>query len=278
MLVARVATTPNGLAEFHGVVRIIRSIERIKLLWCGPGMIDALLAQARSILEKQFLKNALLPAIVFPILIAVPPLFVDNGIDEVGAWWDAQSVTAKVAVTLAYATLTWFIAAVLASQWRNIIRLYEGYPLARWLPQLDAACKNYHRARLRWLNGRRSWQILYYDYPEDEFDVLPTRLGNILRAAEHHGHYRFGAGAIILWPRLIQVAPREFVISADEARASLEFLLVLSLGSFAFAVLESPLLVMVGASTWVVVLCFLGGVMVFYAAYVSALGSCSRVR
>src|SRR5205823_3338390 len=39
-------------------------------------------------------------------------------------------------------------------------------------------------------------------YPPDEQDVLPTRLGNVLRAAEQWAGRDYGLRAVVIWPRL----------------------------------------------------------------------------
>jgi hypothetical protein len=56
-------------------------------------------------------------------------------------------------------------------------------------------------------------QLQYY--PTDERDILPTRLGNILRAAERRPLDRYGLDAIIIWPRL-------WILLPDGVRADLQ--------------------------------------------------------
>lgn len=52
-------------------------------------------------------------------------------------------------------------------------------------------------------------------YPTNERDILPTRLGNILRAAERRPLDRYGLDAIIVWPRL-------WILLPDGVRADLQ--------------------------------------------------------
>ncbi|MBB5076290.1 hypothetical protein [Nonomuraea endophytica] len=78
-------------------------------------MIDSLLDRATSILERCFPRNAFLPV----------PVFSHN---------DTLAVSEEQSV-IGYFTFCWFGAVVVAGQWRNIIRLFGGYPLQR-LPRL----------------------------------------------------------------------------------------------------------------------------------------------
>lgn len=134
-------------------------------------------------------------------------------------------------------------------------------------------CRSYQQARAQHIDSAGRWYELYYDYPEDERDFLSTRLGNVLRAAERHAYYRFGLDTIIMWPRLVHVAPQQFLLDVDEARASLEFLLVLSLWFYTFGLLDLLILITTAAPTWLALCCFLTGTLGGYRAYISSLGA-----
>jgi hypothetical protein len=56
-------------------------------------------------------------------------------------------------------------------------------------------------------------QLQYY--PTKERDILPTRLGNILRSAERRPLDQYGLDAIIIWPRL-------WILLPDGVRADLQ--------------------------------------------------------
>lgn len=57
--------------------------------------------------------------------------------------------------------------------------------------------------------------------PTQPEDVLPTPLGNRLKAAETHAGARYGLEAIIAWPRLWPLLPEAMRIDVAEARAHL---------------------------------------------------------
>jgi hypothetical protein len=58
-------------------------------------------------------------------------------------------------------------------------------------------------------------------FPRQDHDFLPTRLGNILRAAERRPYDRYGLDAIICWPRLWLLLPEPAKKELQEARATL---------------------------------------------------------
>ena len=60
---------------------------------------------------------------------------------------------------------------------------------------------------------------------------MPTRLGNILRAAESYPHDRYGADAVLTWPRLFPLLPDRLTASLTAARAEIEQVVVAGLFS-----------------------------------------------
>jgi hypothetical protein len=73
--------------------------------------------------------------------------------------------------------------------------------------------------------------------PAELGDVLPTRLGNTLRAAESYpgDGERWGLDAVFWWPRLYLIIPDSAREQVDEARASMDQMVFLSALSVVFA-------------------------------------------
>ncbi|MDQ7904399.1 hypothetical protein RB614_07665 [Phytohabitans sp. ZYX-F-186] len=238
-------------------------------------MIDSFLDRATSVLERRFLTNAFLPVLVLLPAAALPCLMQDRRLDRLIATFNPLPLATKALVAAGYFTFCWFLAVIVASQWRNVIRLFEGYPLARW-PALDEAGKRWHRARSAALDADDGeWFTLYIEYPASH-EVLPTRLGNVIRAAERYPLYRYEADLILVWPRLLQVLPRESVQDAEDSRATLEFLLVLSLWFVGFGILSPVVAAVVGSSAVVALVCFVIGAGGAYAAYLSGISAASE--
>ena len=59
-------------------------------------------------------------------------------------------------------------------------------------------------------------------FPAKSHDVLPTTLGNILRTAETRPKYRYGLDAVLLWPRLWLLLPKDVQEDLSGARQQLD--------------------------------------------------------
>jgi hypothetical protein len=100
-----------------------------------------------------------------------------------------------------------------------ITRAFEGYPLLRFrrwpvvklIPRTAIAAQRFRFDRLsRVRDGQTSlpadraeaaW-ILDRFYPGDANDLLPTRLGNAIRAFERYSNVRWGLDGVTIWPRI----------------------------------------------------------------------------
>jgi hypothetical protein len=108
-----------------------------------------------------------------------------------------------------------------------ITRAFEGYPLLRlrhWpiLGLIPSAAVAAQRHRFKQLlavrddeskpqseRNRAAWCLEKY-FPHDEGKLLPTRIGNALRAFEQHSNVRWGLDGVTIWPRI------EALLSNDE--------------------------------------------------------------
>jgi hypothetical protein len=228
------------------------------------GVVEAVV----GFFERRFLQNAFLPVLLFPPAAAAPVVLENGRLHDLGAAWDAQSGTLKFLEIAAYLALVWFVAAIVASQWRNLTRLFEGYPLRPIRPLYRSAVR-YHRRQHRMLQSRPRFRSRRY--PQNAERFMPTRLGNILRAAEEYPWERYGAPLIFVWSRLYAVLPTDFAANIEITRARYEFLLVVSTWCAAFAATSAALGVIFDAPPGRVAACFGSGMVFAYVAYVSAL-------
>jgi len=142
-------------------------------------------------------------------------------------------------VALAVGGLLLLAASAAAVEWLQptVLRLAEGY----WPPpfqRLRFALARRVQARLGEKESR--WQALadvaperrtaeqraeyvrldaeLARYPVDPRHLLPTRLGNVLRAAEEYPQVRYGLVTSVCWPRLWLLLPQETRQTLSEAR------------------------------------------------------------
>ena len=69
-------------------------------------------------------------------------------------------------------------------------------------------------------------QFLFW--PPQRDDVLPTQLGNILKAAELYSQQRYNLDAVVIWSRLQNALPEKFAKILQSAKISLDLMVTLS--------------------------------------------------
>ncbi len=210
-------------------------------------MVSGILGQVTGQLEKRFILNALFPTLVFALLLGLTAAAGAKGVGAgVGSWEDASGgIQALLAIGATAAVLV--AANLIANGTLGIIRLYEGYvwengPVAQW-------GRNYHHWRAKKLISEPDrYQKQYPVYPRvlEVANVAPTRLGNVLASAETYSFDRYGLDSVRLWPRLYHLLPDPLQSSMSEARASMEFLLVIAFLSSLYVPLASIYLIVVG--------------------------------
>jgi hypothetical protein len=134
------------------------------------------------------------------------------------------------------------LAVILNAMQVPLYRLLEGYVWPQSLQQLG---RNRHLAKKRRLRmdaegieGLKRDLLLekYQQYPVEDDQVAPTRLGNAIRAFETYAFNRFNLDSQLLWSELISVAPSITNDAIERARAAVDFFVSLIYLSGLFAI------------------------------------------
>ncbi|MFL5386002.1 MAG: hypothetical protein ACJ8GN_26085 [Longimicrobiaceae bacterium] len=223
--------------------------------------MSALLSAISGQFTRALIFGALFPAAIFVLLWMLfvspllPPGLAIPAPHLLGKEWDALSVTF---VTLVVTGLLYVLDIPL-------MQLYEGYPwqksmLGRWRTRVQVERMRAERRRAavifeltekegtagrnrlldEWTRTRRE---LPMDWPDRDDLVLPTRLGNVMRAFERYPSVQYEIDAIYFWPRMMGVIEPDYASALDAARTSFVFLLNLSFvtGTLAVVILLTGL-------------------------------------
>lgn len=167
-------------------------------------------------------------------------------VDRFG-WGDLQQSFTQLVEPLQVAVLIGILLVITASGFAiqkfdlAILRFFEGYwhpwlnPIRdRLIAQQQKACDRLDNRwqRLKHKQSQANFtaadreQLSKIDgqlrqFPVQRDRIMPTQLGNILRAAESQPAIKYGLDAIICWPRLWLVLPDNAKKDLQEARADL---------------------------------------------------------
>jgi hypothetical protein len=219
--------------------------------------------ETTGLFDRRFLLNALLPTLItLGLLGAVIASTLRDPAEVLRAWHTLDGVVKVLAGTGAVVVAV-LIAAIVSGPTQSLIRCYEGLWPGRLGHVLLLPGTHRHRRRAERLGFERAAT----DYPTDPADVLPTRLGNILRSAETYPSDRYGADAVLTWPRLFP----KLTASLTAARAEIEFQVMVSAQAAFFALAAGGWLAVTSSPDWLFLTCYWGAAALSWATYRGAL-------
>ncbi|MFI6390927.1 hypothetical protein [Nonomuraea sp. NPDC050540] len=238
-------------------------------------MLGTVVKEAGGLLDRRFFLNGLLPVLAFLGCCLLTVAAARGGVAGAMTAWQRQDATVKTVHVLAFLVVALLAAAWLASAATSLVRLYEGYwpgPIGR---PLRAVGLRWHRNRLAALDpgDDADYARLHTGYPSDPAEVMPTRLGNILKNAELHPEDRYGLDAVVIWPRLYPLLPEEQRAALVAARTELEFFLTVSVLAAVYSAASGIFLILAGAAPGLFLLCHGAGGVAALLAYRAALPS-----
>jgi hypothetical protein len=145
--------------------------------------------------------------------------------------WDTSSHGSSVRAIGAFALAVLLLSVAFAYAAVPLFRVLEGYVMPKTLQRrlLKRRLREWHRlaARIERPCGTAVEYGLLIErrmqYPSSPDLLLPTRLGNALRATERYGTERFDLDTQTLWYELNSVAPETLRRDIEDARAGVDF-------------------------------------------------------
>ncbi|HEY5730128.1 MAG TPA: hypothetical protein VIS72_08760, partial [Anaerolineales bacterium] len=156
----------------------------------------------------------------------------------------------SASLLLLYSALIMWVGFALYSMVNWIVRFYEGYYLFGWIKWILVRlfCMPEYRRKTKFikkvLDAKKKrvdgWEKVFEEYynqawsdysdaelsfPLREDDLMPTRLGNVLRASEQYPEKYGLLAGISLWPRLSTLLPQNMANQLEETNNHFIFLL-----------------------------------------------------
>ncbi len=255
-------------------------------------MFSSFLNPIKETLGKAFLLTVWLPALIFVSAIVTVYLIANNSLEYVWQNWLTFSLGGQGLITVGFLMVTTLAAFALYYVMGAISRFFEGY----W-EKIPGLCMLGEWRRKRYIKYLRKLQkridqvmivplgskfmrkqVIEYAYltnlqlsfPSSEEEIMPTRLGNLYKAAELYSNQRYGADAVVLWPLLRSVLPKDFADRMLDAKIATDFWLFFSLLSILFPLVTLPYLLVQRTNILLLLLCLLG-IPIGIAAYHCAL-------
>ncbi|MGK4584906.1 hypothetical protein [Kitasatospora sp. HPMI-4] len=145
------------------------------------------------------------------------------------AWWSRREADARAGLVLAALALSVLAGFIWSARLPGAVRLLSGYwpryPPLRWI--LTRRLDHYQRLHAEMSRDPRRLAELARLLPMHEDDVMPTRFGNIQRAAETYSVHRYGIDGVLALPRLYTVLPSPFAAQLALTAGDVEFMVTL---------------------------------------------------
>lgn len=195
------------------------------------GVVDVALGRVAGWLQPREVLSLLVPGMVF--WGAVGLLVVNRvGWSEAHQWWATVDGVSKALLTVGVAVGLLLFTLALGQLLLPLTRLFEGYwrfgRLGAWLSERGRAAQLGRWEALNDSLDPAAYRLRYQRFPVDGEQVMPTRLGNVLRAAESYvsDPRRYGMDAVFFWPRLYPLLSEPLRTELGVARAEVDRLLV----------------------------------------------------
>ena len=242
-------------------------------------MLGTFLEKAEGLLSKRFLIAYWFP--IFACLSAGMALraWVYGWAAAWGKWQSliaGEDLSAQLWLLLGFLLAITIPAYLLQAFTRPVVQFYEGYlwpaPLRRWRTRIQQQRQQKWREKAQQDRADEAYERFFYGFPTPAEQLLPTRLGNTIRATENYGVKAYGMALPFWWPRLWLLLPEA---EQEAVEGSLtQLVALLNLATLWFVVTLDGAIYLLLCQTaarhwWWLVL--LGGLLLAWACYTAAI-------
>lgn len=203
-------------------------------------------------------------------------------------WWAKLGTVEQFWLGIGALLLVTGLAYLLQAFTVPLIRTYEGYTLPHWLqtigrngqrrtweqlrattgfPEDDAQNETDAMAQT---NAEDAYRSFFVNYLRDDALLRPTRLGNVITAAEEYAYQMYRLDSVLWWPRLITLIPEPTRHRIDDALTDLVALLNLCTVLTLTGLGGGLFLFLTDKRGWLFAISFLGPFVLGWLCYLSA--------
>jgi hypothetical protein len=237
-------------------------------------MFPPVLQELKSYLERAFLLGVFSPVLIFVGTSLTLYFEVTQGVGVALAEWGKLMLSTQLLLVLAGLIVVTLIAFLIYNFQYIFTRYFEGYwPRIGVLRTLRNSRTELYRRRWKYFqtlvesDGMLTKaekdeivekQLTLYP-PENHLDkLMPTSIGNILRAAEIYAFERYGISSTVIWTRLYPLLTDGSLAPLEGSKIARDFMLLMSVLAAIFTLIWCPILAFFTNHWLLFLLCALG--------------------
>lgn len=219
-------------------------------------MFPDVLQELKSYFGRDFLLGVFFPVLIFLGANLALYLEITQGLVSTLAGWEKLPLASQLLLILGGLVVTLVLSYLIFNFQYSITRLFEGYwPSNRFFNVISTCRRDYRKKRREYLETLRKSASTpeekssiemelfnFYPPPLHKNEVMPTRLGSILRNSEFYVADHYGMDPITIWTRLRPLLPSETVLPLAESITARDFMLLMCVFSAAFTLVWCPIL------------------------------------
>lgn len=235
-------------------------------------MFSTVLQELKSYFGRDFFLSVFFPTFTFMGVSSMIVLELVYGLGDVMEQWEKLSLQTQGILLLSWLMAVATFSYMIYNYLYVISRLFEGYwtrvPVLSLLRDPRVSVHKRRWEHLSVLAGEAGTvtleneivaeQLAFYPPPGHTDKMMPTLIGNILRAAEIYAYDRYGIDPTVIWSRLRPLLKPEALAALEDKKTSLNFSLLMTLFFSAFTIIWCPVLAILTTRWGLFLICAAG--------------------